>query len=336
MGAGVFGKAVALALVLGIAGAIAGCGGSGSPNATSTVDATSGTSATPAEVTLSVRPEGSPEERILGAIYAQALKAAGYKVKPSPEPGFSVTTDLDAVKSGQVSGYPEHLSTALADDLGVEIEDLPPNADAAYQQAKSRFEKQGLTAFPPTPFGIANAVGMLRKTAEKRGLSTDSDLKGQAETMTIKAPTYCHLSVECLGGIEEHYDTAFESVSYEEAPSSALSWWRPKPSWRYKVLEDGESDASMLFTTDGRLAADKDKFVILEDDKHAFPAGNVIWVTSPKVVKEAGPKYEKTIVKVQKGLTLPVMRKLNALVELEKQSPAKAAAAYLKEAGYTG
>jgi glycine betaine/choline ABC-type transport system substrate-binding protein len=39
---------------------------------------------------------------------------------------------------------------------------------------------------------------------------------------------------------------------------------------------------------------------------------------------------------VQKGLTLPVMQELDARVELEKQSPAKAAAAYLKEAGYTG
>jgi len=324
MGTGVLGKTVVMVLMLSIVGAIAGCGGSGSPDPT------------PAEVTLSVRPEGSPEERILSAIYAQALKAAGYKVKPAPEPGFGVATGLEAVKSGQVSGSPEHLSTVLANDLGVEVGDLPSNADVAYQQAKSRFEKQGLTAFPPTPFGIANAVGMLRKTAEKHGLETDSDLKGQAEDMTIKAPTYCHVSVECLGGIEEHYDTAFESVSYEKALSNALEWWRPEPSWRYEVLEDGESDASMLYTTDGRLATDKGKFVILEDDKHVFPAGNVVWVTSPGVVEEAGPEYEKTIVAVQKGLTLPAMRELNARVELEKQSPAEAAAAYLKEIGYTG
>jgi len=325
-----------------IAGSITACGGSDSADGGSTsADATSAggstsADATSAEVTLVVHPEDSPEKHILDEIYAQALKAVGYKVKRASKPSFGVSADLEAVKHGQISGYPEHLSTALNSDLGIEIEDLPSNADAAYRQAKSGFEKQGLTAFPPTPFGIANAVGMLRKTAEKRGLATDSDLKGQAEEMTIKAPTYCHLSVECLGGIEAYYHTAFAGVSYERGLSSALSWLRPEPAYLYKVLEDGESDASMLFTTDGRLAADKDKFVILKDDKHVFPAGNVIWVTSPKVVEEAGPKYKRTIVKVQKGLTLPVMRKLNALVELEKQSPAKAAAAYLKEAGYTG
>jgi glycine betaine/choline ABC-type transport system substrate-binding protein len=332
MGTRVWGRAVvAMLTMLCIAGSIAACGGSDSAGGGST-----SADATPFEVTMSVHPEGSPEEHILDEIYAQALKAAGYKVKRATNPSFGVSADLEAVKLGQTSGYPVHLSTALNSPLGVEIEDLPSNADAAYRQAKNGFEKQGLTAFPPTPFGIANAVGMLRKTAEERGLATDSDLKGQAEEMTIKAPTYCHVSIECLGGIEAYYDTAFAGVSYERDLSSALSWLRPEPAYLYKVLEDGESDASMLFTTDGRLAADKDKFVILEDDKHLFPAGNVIWVTSPEVVEEAGPKYEKTIVAVQKGLTLPVMQKLNARVELEKQSPAKAAAAYLKEVGYTG
>jgi glycine betaine/choline ABC-type transport system substrate-binding protein len=102
------------------------------------------------------------------------------------------------------------------------------------------------------------------------------------------------------------------------------------------VLEKGQADLSILFTTDPQLSAEKDKFVILEDDKEVFPAGNVIFVTSPTVVKKAGPDYEKTIVQVQKGLTLPVMQELDARVELEKQTPKQAAAAYLKSAGYTG
>ncbi|HWB69240.1 MAG TPA: glycine betaine ABC transporter substrate-binding protein, partial [Solirubrobacterales bacterium] len=104
----------------------------------------------------------------------------------------------------------------------------------------------------------------------------------------------------------------------------------------YTVLEKGQDELSILFTTDPQLAAEKDKFVILEDDKHVFPAGNVIFVTKKSTAEAAGPDYEGTIVEVQKGLTLPVMQELDARVELEKQSPAQAAAAYLKEAGYTG
>jgi len=71
------------------------------------------------------------------------------------------------------------------------------------------------------------------------------------------------------------------------------------------VLEQGQADLSILFTTDPQLSAEKEKFVILEDDKEVFPAGNIIFVTKEKVAEEAGPDYEKTILNVQQGLTLP-------------------------------
>ena len=102
------------------------------------------------------------------------------------------------------------------------------------------------------------------------------------------------------------------------------------------MLEKGQADLSILFTTDPQLSAEADKFVILEDDKHVFPAGNVIFVTTPKVVEAAGPDYEKTILQVQEGLTLEVMQELDARVELEKETPKAAAASYLESAGYTG
>ena len=100
------------------------------------------------------------------------------------------------------------------------------------------------------------------------------------------------------------------------------------------MLEKGQADLSILFTTDPQLSAEKEKFVILEDDKEVFPAGNILFVTSKKVAEEAGPDYEKTILNVQKGLTLPVVQELDARVELEKETPKEAAAAYLEAAGY--
>ena len=67
------------------------------------------------------------------------------------------------------------------------------------------------------------------------------------------------------------------------------------------MLEKGQADLSILFTTDPQLSAEKDKFVILEDDKEVFPAGNVIFVTKKSTVEEAGPDYEKTIVAGAEG-----------------------------------
>jgi glycine betaine/choline ABC-type transport system substrate-binding protein len=275
------------------------------------------------DVTLTIGSKNFPEGEILGEVYAQALEAAGYKVKKALGLG-SETVVLQAVKSNQISGYPEYASTALTSFFGLEPEEVPSDAQGAYEKAKAEFEKEDLTAFPPTPFASANAVGTLKKTAEERELETISDLEGQSEEMTLDGSPECRQRIDCLAGLEKYYGLKFKKFTPVDI------------ALRYTVLEKDQADLSILFTTDAQLAAEKDKFVILEDDKEVFPAGNVIFVTKPSVVQKAGPDYEKTIVEVQEGLTLPVVQELDARVELEKQSPAKAAASYLKEAGYTG
>lgn len=287
-----------------------------------------------AEVTVKVRTEGSPERRLLNQIYAQALKKAGYDVKEAPE-ALENKIGLEGLKAKQISGYPKYISTSLYYDFGVAIEAIPGETRAAYGELREDLEKDEAVAFPPAPYNISNAVGMFRKQARRMGLRDISDLKGKAEKLTIKGPSYCHVSVECVGGIERYYDTAFESISYEEARTPELTWWRAEPDFRYEVLEKGEADASVLYNTDGRLATEEDRYVALEDDKHAFPASNVVWITSQEVVDEAGPDYEKTIVGAQKGLTLPVIRRLNAKMEAGN-APAEVASEYLQSIGLGG
>jgi glycine betaine/choline ABC-type transport system substrate-binding protein len=315
--------AVLLALFLSLG--VAACGSSNDSSTESSGEGGGAIVSNPknSKVTLTIGSKNFPEQEILGEIYAQALKAAGYKVKSALNLG-SETVALQSVKGGQISGYPEYASTALTSFFGLEPEEVSPDAQKAYEKAKAEFEKEGLTAFPPTPFASANAVGTLKKTAEKEGLKTISDLQGKSEKLSLDGSPECRQRIDCLAGLEKYYGLKFKSFTPVDI------------GLRYTVLEKGQADLSILFTTDAQLSAEKDKFVILEDDKEVFPAGNVIFVTKPSVTEKAGPDYEKTIVEVQKGLTLAVMQELDARVELEKQSPAKAAAAYLKEAGYTG
>jgi osmoprotectant transport system substrate-binding protein len=312
----------ALALTLGVAAC-----GSSSDDSSSTESSEGGGAivSNPAngKVNLTIGSKNFPEQEILGEIYAQALAAVGYKVKTDLNLG-SETVALRSVKSGQISGYPEYASTALTSFFGLEPEDVPADAQEAYEKAKAEFEKEELTAFPPTPFVSANAVGTLKKTAEKYGLKTISDLEGQSEKLTLYGSPECRQRIDCLAGLEKYYGLKFKSFKPVDI------------GLRYTVLEKGQADLSILFTTDPQLSAEKDKFVILEDDKEVFPAGNVIFVTKQSTAQKAGPDYEKTIVQVQEGLTLPVMQELDARVELEKQTPKEAAAAYLKSAGYTG
>ncbi|HEU4736142.1 MAG TPA: glycine betaine ABC transporter substrate-binding protein, partial [Solirubrobacterales bacterium] len=267
-----------------------------------------------AQVSLTIGSKNFPEQEILGEIYAQALKAAGYKVKSDLNLG-SETVAHQAVKSGAISGYPEYASTALTSFFGVEPEEVPAGATAAYEKANAEFEKEGLTAFPPTPFASANAVGTTTKFAEEEGLETVSDLEGKSESMSLYGSPECRQRIDCLAGLEKYYGLKFKSFNPVDI------------GLRYTVLEKGQADLSILFTTDPQLAAEKDKFVILEDDKEVFPAGNVIFVSKKSTVEKAGPDYEKTIVDVQEGLTLEVMQELDARVELEKETPKAAAKA---------
>jgi osmoprotectant transport system substrate-binding protein len=273
------------------------------------------------KVSLTIGSKNFPEQEILGEIYTQALQAAGYNAKSDLSLG-SETVALKTLKADKVSGYPEYASTALTAFFGLEPEEVPSDGTEAWEKANAEFEKEGLTAFEPTPFASANAVGLLKTTAEKYHLKTISDLKGVSEKLSIYGSPECEERIDCLAGLEKLYGLKFKEFKPVDI------------ELRYTVLEKGQADLSILFTTDPQLASESEKFVILEDDKHVFPAGNVIFVTSKKVAEEAGPDYEKTILNVQHGLTLEVMQELDARVELERQSPAEAATAYLESAGY--
>ena len=274
------------------------------------------------KVNLTVGSKNFTEQIVLGEIYAQALEAAGYNVDTQLNLGDE-NVALQAVKSGEVSGYPEYTSTALTSFFKAAPEDVPGDAQQAFEDSKAEFEKEGLTAFPPTPFSSANAVGTLKKTADELGLETVSDLEGKSEDLTIYGSPECRQRVDCLVGLEDGYGLQFKKFT----PVAI--------DLRYTVLDKGQADLSILFTTDAQLSADADKYVILEDDQSIFPAGNVIFVTDQKVVDEAGPDYEKTITQVQSGLTEQVMQELDARVDIDRQEASAVASEYLQEAGYT-
>ena len=110
-----------------------------------------------------------------------------------------------------------------------------------------------------------------------------SDLKGKSQDLTLYGSPECRQRIDCLLGLEKYYGLQFKSFTPVDI------------ALRYEVLDKGQADLSILFTTDAQLAAQKNKYVILNDDKHVFPAGNVIFVTDPATVSKAGPDYEKTI-----------------------------------------
>jgi glycine betaine/choline ABC-type transport system substrate-binding protein len=319
------GKRAAFALIaaLVLALGVAACGGGDDNNDTGTSGDNSAnlikSNSANKGIQLTVGSKNFTEEYILGNIYAQALQAAGYDVKTNLNLGSEVIA-YKALQDGEVSGYPEYTSTLLESIFGAKT--VPADAQEAYDQAKQQLEPKGQTAFAPTPFADANAFGMLKTKADELGVTKISDLQGKSQDLNLYGSPECRERTDCLVGLQDTYGLQFKSFNPVDI------------GLRYTVLDKGQADASIVFTSDAQLAANPDKYVLLEDDKGIFPSGNVIWVTDQSTVDKAGPDYMATIEKVQQGLTLPVMQELNARVDIDKQDPADVATQYLKEDGY--
>ena len=189
--------------------------------------------------------------------------------------------------------------------------------------AKADFEKEGLTAFPPAPYSSANAVGTLSSTAKKLGVTTISDLSGKSQDLSLYGSPQCRERIDCLLGLEKEYGLKFKSFTPVDI------------GLRYTVLDKGQADLSILFTSDAQLAgAGAQKYTLLNDDKQILTPGYPMFVTSQDVVKKASPDFEKTITDVQSNLDLKTIRELNARVDIDKQQPAAVAQEYLKAAGF--
>lgn len=324
--------AIALLAALVLALAITACGSDGDD--TSGGDSTSAeTTATSSDTLIQENPDNNgvkltigsknfTEQFILGEIYAQALEAAGYDVDTDLNLG-SEQVALKALENGSISGYPEYTSTALTSFFKTAPEDVPGDAQAAVDETADQFADLGLVPFAPTPFADANAVGLLTETADELGVSTISDLEGKSEDLTLAGSPECPQRIDCLAGLEQNYGLKFGKFTPIDI------------GLRYEVLDKGDADLSILFTSDAQLFVDPDQYTLLEDDKGVLPAGNVIFISDQKVADEAGPDYQATIEKVQEGLSLEVMQELNARVDIDKEQPEDVAAQYLQESGYT-
>ncbi len=271
-------------------------------------------------VRITVGSKNFTEQFILGEIYAQALRAAGYRVEKRLDLG-SEKVALRALQSGEIDAYPEYTSTALTSLFGIPSEQVPASAGKAYRQLRADFARRGLTAFPPTPFSSANAVGMLTERAEALGVDSVSDLEGRSDFLTLAGSPECRLRRDCLVGLRKDYGLRFGRFT----PTGIAR--------RYDVLDRKQADLSILFTTDAQLAV-SDNYVILRDDRRGLPAGNVLFVVRQATAKRAGPDLARVVGSVQRNLTQEEMQKLNARVEIDGQTPARAAQTYLKEFGY--
>jgi osmoprotectant transport system substrate-binding protein len=319
----IFGAVLLAALSL----AVSACGDSEEPTtgseATATAEATEAAgqivnNPDNAKVSLKIGSKNFTEQQVLGEIYAQGLAAAGFQTTTDLSLGDE-STALAAVKGGEIDAYPEYTGTALLSFFGKDAADLPKDAQAAYEEAKAEFEKDGLTAFPPTPFTSSNEVAVTKAKADELGLTKISDLADKAGELTLYGTPECRKRMDCLLGLQEVYGLKFKRF----VPVA--------PDQRHEVLSSGRADVSIVYTTDPQVKRNEE--VLLEDDQGMFPPYNPTLVMKQETADKAGADLPKTIDLLQKGLTDEAMQELNARVDLDKKEAAVVAKEYLTETG---
>ncbi len=326
---------LSLALVALLVLALAACGGDddGDDDVTTSGDTPTATTgadgggtaiarnADNAATTLTIGSKNFTEQKVLGEVYAQALAAAGYTVKTELNLGDEQTA-LRTLERGDISAYPEYTGTALISFFDVAAADLPKEPEAAFEQAKEGFAKKDLVALPPTPFTSSNEVAVTKETADRLGLAKISDLADVAGDLTLYGSPECRQRLDCLLGLQQTYGLKFKRFVPVDI------------SQRSTVLSGGQADVSIVFTTDPQNA--REGFVLLEDDKGMFPPYNSTLVVRKDVYDAAGPDLPKTVEAVNAQLTNENVQELNARVDLDKDTPKQAAAAFLEQFGFVG
>jgi glycine betaine/choline ABC-type transport system substrate-binding protein len=269
-------------------------------------------------VSLKVASKNFTEQYVLGNIYAQALQAAGYKVKTDLNLGSELIA-YKALRQGAIDAYPEYTGTSLTSFFKVKIADVPKDPAKAYQDAKADYAKVAITALPPTPFENTYRMAVTKKKAAELGNPTKiSDLKGKSQNMVVNGFPECRQRIDCLLGVEQGYGLKFKR-------------FLPGQN-KFQILDNGDADIAFVFTTDGPLSSGK--YVVLDDDKSIFPPYNISFTVRDQAATKLGPEGQKVITSVQKYMTESIMQELNARVEIDKQDPAKAAADYLRNFGF--
>ena len=267
---------------------------------------------------ITVGSKNFTEEFILGNIYAQALEAAGYKVKTQLNLG-SEQIAYKALKNGKIDGYPEYTGTALTSFYKVDIADVPKDPQEAFDLTKTNAEKDGVVALTQTPFTDSNGFAMTQAKADELGVKNLSDLADKAGDLTLAGPPECRQRADCKLGLEKVYGLKFKKfISIDLAK-------------RHEVLDNGQADVSLVFTTDGQIKAQN--LALLGDDKSLFPPYNITFLVRKETV-DSHPGMDAVIEQVEEGLSTEVMQELNSRVDLDKQKPEDVAKAYLTESGY--
>jgi len=256
------------------------------------------------------------EEFVIAEIYAQALESKGLKVDRSKFDLGSTQIAMAALEHGDIDLYPEYTGTMLIDVLH-----HAPLRDpkAIFDVVSSSMMKRGIAVLAPSPMNDSQALATTQAIAKKFGITTLSKLAPLASQLRLATIPEFTSRADGLPGLQKFYG----GFKFADVKSYDIGL-------KYDALLQGSADVATAFTTDGAIAANH--LVVIEDDRHFWPAYNVAPVLRLDALK--GHPQIATILKAVSPLITDVAaQQMNYAVEHDKADPADVAAKFLKAHG---
>jgi osmoprotectant transport system substrate-binding protein len=267
----------------------------------------------PRENRIVIGSKNFSESALLGEILAQQLEARLHR--PVERRFYLAGTFIcqQAILAGRIDAYVEYTGTALTAVLK-----QPSDADAGrvFTTVRDQYrDKFHLDVFPSLGFNNTFAIVVRGEDARKNNLRTISDAARMAPQWR---PGFGYEFMERpdgFNGLRERYGLKFSD--------------RPRVldlGLLYRALLENQVDLVAGNSTDGILSA-RD-MVILEDDKHYFPAYDAV-----PVVREDSlarwPGMREAITELRDSITDTEMRKMNYDVDVNHRDVADVAKEFL-------
>ena len=267
---------------------------------------------------LVVGGKGYTEQLLMASMTEQLLKAKNYDVDKRDGMGSSVLRK--AQLNGQIDLYWEYTGTSLLNYNKIK-EKVPANE--VYSRVKALDEKKGLIWLNPSAANNTYALAMRISDAEKRGISTLSELAkavNNKEGLVLAVNAEFYARKDGLKPLQKAYDFKFPRKDIKRMDTGLT----------YTALKEKQVDVALVFATDGRIPAFG--FKVLQDDKNYFPQ----YALTPVVRKDTlanNPKLAEQLNALSAVIDGDVMSHLNARVDVERQSVEVVADSFLGEMG---
>ena len=266
--------------------------------------------------TVTIGDKNYTEQFVLGQLYLQALQAQGFSVNITDNIGPPAVV-RQRLASGALAMYPEYLNTFDATLAGDRRRFGSPGAALAAGRRWAR--RHSLRLLAPTPFSDTDAIAVTDAYGAAHRLRTLTDLRRVGAALTIGGAQQFRTDAMGLSGLSDVYGvapSAFTPLAIGD---------------QYAELATGAVQAAYVNTTDGQLASGD--YRVLSDPRRLFGYGNVVPVVSAQSLVREGPAFAATIERVDRTLTLPVMRALNNEVDIAHESPTTVATVFLQTHG---